>query len=190
MRENIESDEGANMETVVSGSFRKHMEQVGMIIENFRNADVKVLAPATQEVINPDDEFVILATDDQKRPPHKLEMDFMREMRKADFLYVADVGGYVGQSAATEMAYARLKRLPIVATGEVRSFSDQIPEEARSILLSAISKILPMSDISKERIMKLKEELNKSNTSELSKEESRILLLMIKKLLNDLEALS
>ncbi len=73
-------------ETVVSGSFRKHMEYIGTVLENFERAGVKVLAPATKEVINSDEEFVILATDDPEKLPHKLEMDFMREIRKADFL--------------------------------------------------------------------------------------------------------
>lgn len=91
-------------ETVVSGSFRKHMEEIGNIIENFQEANVKVLAPTTKEAVNPHEDFVILATDDPKKPPHRLEMDFMREIRKADFLYVANVDGYVGKSAATEMA--------------------------------------------------------------------------------------
>lgn len=115
---------------VISGSFRKHMEQIGKILDNFERANIKVLAPATGEVINPDEPFVLLVTDDPNKPSHKLEMDFMREIRRADFLYVADIGGYIGESAATEMAYARLKNLPIVVAEQIKTFSDAIPKEA------------------------------------------------------------
>ena len=50
-----------NPETVISGSFRKHMEQIGKALEGFEKADVKVLAPTTKEAINPDEKFIILA---------------------------------------------------------------------------------------------------------------------------------
>lgn len=176
-------------ETVVSGSFRKHMEQIGKALENFENADVKVLAPATKEALNPNEEFIILATDDPDKPPNRLEMDFMREIHKADFLYVADVGGYVGQSAATEMAYARLKNLPVVVAEVVEKFSDEIPEKARELLRNIISGVLPISDISKEKIVDLKQKLIGQEPTNLSDEESRVLQSLVKKLLKDLKSL-
>jgi hypothetical protein len=176
-------------ETVVSGSFRKHMEQIGKVLENFENADVKVLAPATKEAINPDEEFIILVTDDPEKPPHKLEMDFMREIRKADFLYVTNVGGYVGQSAATEMAYARLKNLPIVVAEAINNFSGEIPEEAQELLRKIVSDILPISDISKEKIADLKQKFVELETTNLSEEENRISQSLVRKLLKDLKSL-
>ena len=176
-------------ETVVSGSFRKHMEQIGKVLESFEKAGVKVLAPATKEAVNPDEEFIILATDDPDKPPHKLEMDFMREIREADFLYVADVDGYVGQSAATEMAYARLKNSPVVAAEIIKSFSDEIPEEAQKLLRKIVSDTLPISDISKGRIAELKQKLTELEPTSLTEGESRILSSLVKKLLKDLKSL-
>ena len=178
-----------NPETVVSGSFRKHMEQIGKVLESFERADVKVLAPATKETVNPNEDFVILVTDDPGKPPHKLEMDFMREIRKADFLYVANVDGYVGQSAATEMAYARLKNLPVVAAEVIKSFSSEIPEEAQELLRRIISDTLSISDISKEKIAELKQKLTELEPVSLTEGESRILSSLIKKLLKDLKSL-
>ncbi|OGD08322.1 hypothetical protein A2397_03775 [Candidatus Amesbacteria bacterium RIFOXYB1_FULL_44_23] len=177
------------LEIVVSGSFRRHMEQIGKVLENFEKAEVKVLAPATKEALNPDEEFIILATDDPDKPPHRLEMDFMREIHKVDFLYVANVGGYVGQSAATEMAYARLKNLPVVVAEVVEKFSDEIPEEAQELLRRVISGVLPISDISKEKIADLKQKLISQDPSNLSEGESRILQSLVKKLLKDLKSL-
>ncbi len=178
-----------NVETVVSGSFRKYMEQIGQALEAFKKADVKVLAPATKEAVNPEESFIILATDDPNKPPHKLEMDFMREIRKADFLYVADVEGYVGESAATEMAYARLKGLPVIIAEEIKTFSREISEEAQELLKKATSGVLPIADISKEKIAELKEGLAGLETLDLTKQESNVLLSLIKKLLRNLEAL-
>lgn len=64
------------VETVVSGSFRKHMEAIGTILENFQRADIKVLAPASKDVIDPHMEFIILATDDQEKPPPQTRNGF------------------------------------------------------------------------------------------------------------------
>lgn len=179
-----------NPETVVSGSFRKHMEQIGGVLQRFKMADIKVLAPATNEAIDTDQEFIILATDDPNKPAHKLEMDFMREIRKADFLYVADVGGYVGLSAATEMAYARLKNLPIVVAEEIKTFSDEIPENTQELLKKIIAGILGISDISKEKIAELKQSFSSLNKPDLTEEETRVLQALIRKLLKDLKSMS
>ena len=37
-------------------------------------------------------------------------------IEKADFLYLANIGGYVGQSAATEMGVALINGVPVVAS--------------------------------------------------------------------------
>ena len=184
----IEKNIFKSSETVVSGSFRKHMEQIGKALENFKKAGVNVLAPATKEIINPGKEFIILATDDPGKEPHKLEMDFMREIRKADFLYVVNAGGYVGQSAATEMAYAILKNLPVVLAEEINNFSDEIPIEAQEVLRKNVSDLLPISDISKEKITDLKNKFSDLEMKNLSKKESGFLQSLIKKLLKDLKS--
>lgn len=114
----------------------------------------------------------------------------MREIRRADFLYVANVDGYVGHSAGTEMAYACLKGLPIIVAEGVKSFSDDIPLEAQQILRKSISDILSASDISQERFKDLKEELVKSERIDLNEEEKRILQSLVKSLLKDLKSLS
>ncbi len=176
-------------ETVVSGSFRKHMEQIAKTLEGFEKADVKVLAPATKEAVNPDEEFIILATDDPNKPPHKLEMDFMREIRKADFLYVADIDGYIGQSTATEMAYARLKNLPVVVAEAIKTFSSKIPEEAQELLRKTVNGTLGISEISKEKIAELKRTFAEVEIQNLTEVENRVLQSLIKKLLKDLKSL-
>lgn len=177
-------------ETVISGSFRKHMEQISSAVDHFKEAGVKVLAPATGETVDPDEEFIILTTDDPDKPPHRLEMDFMRQIRGADFLYVADIGGYVGQSAATEMAYARLKNLPIITTEEIKTFSSDVPEEAQGILKESITGNLGITEISKAKIEEVKKKIAELEIPDLTEEEKRILQPLIKRLLKDLKSLS
>ena len=189
MNETEKINPSENPAIVVSGSFRKHMEQIGKALEGFEKAGVKVLAPVTKERINPDEEFIILATDDPSKPPHGLEKDFMREIRKVNFLYVADVDGYVGQSAATEMAYARLKNTPIVIAETIKTFADEIPEEAQKLLRQSVSGALGISDISKEKVEELKKSFSDLEMQSLIKEEVNILQSLIKKLLKNLKSL-
>ena len=59
-----------NPKAVISGSFRKHLEQISNAMDCFKRIGVKVLAPATKEPVGADDEFVILVTDDPDKPPH------------------------------------------------------------------------------------------------------------------------
>ncbi|MEK9153570.1 MAG: hypothetical protein AAB723_03160, partial [Patescibacteria group bacterium] len=125
--------------------------------------------------------------DTPNKPPHKLEMDFMREIREASFLYVADVDGYVGKSAGTEMAYAKLKGLPVICAETIQKFSDEIPQEAQNVLRKIVAGILPISEISKDKIDNLKNELVNSDIAELTEEERKILSPLIKELLRELK---
>lgn len=188
MNEESKLNDIEHPETVVSGSFRKHMEQIGEALDSFERAGIKVLAPTTKEAVNPDEEFIILATDDPSEPPHKLEMDFMRQIRKADFLYVANVDGYVGQSAATEMAYARLKGLPVVVAEAIKTFPSEITEEAQELLRKIVTVNLGISEITKERVRELKQEFLNLETPNLTEEETRLLQALVKKLLRDLKS--
>jgi hypothetical protein len=114
-------------------------------------------------------------------------MGFMREIRKADFLYVADVDGYVGQSAATEMAYARLKNLPVVVAEEVKTFSNEIPAEMHEFLRQGIIEILAVENISKETVAEVKTKIGTQLPPELTEDGKRKLFSLVKRLLKDLK---
>ncbi len=173
-------------ETVVSGSFRKHMEQIRQVMSNFEKAGVKVLAPTSPEVVDPNQEFIILATDDAEKAPNELEKDFMREIRRAAFLYVANVDGYIGKSAATEMAYARLKNIPVLTAEPISKFASEIPSESYEILRQITMGTLAIKNITSEAVEKLKIDLASYKSSEIVPEEVKILNDLIKDLLKDL----
>jgi len=143
------------METVISGSFRKYLAEIKKVVQSFGEAGITVLAPNVGEgAVNPDEEFIVLAEDDPTKPERKLEMEFLEKIRKASFLYVADVGGYVGRSAATEMAFARLNNVPVLTAEPIESFSSDIDSAALRYLRHTVKDVLPVSEIKRERELK------------------------------------
>lgn len=110
----------------------------------------------------------------------------MREIRKAHFLYIANIDGYIGQSAATEMAYAKLKDLPIITAEPIRKFATEVPEEIREILKKIAFDTLPISDISKEKIAAIKQKLIKQQPESVSEDERKNLRNFVKALLKEL----
>ena len=170
---------------VISGSFRKYLNDIGTAIANFEKANAKVLAPLTKESVNGNDSFVFLATDDPKKSADILEREFMANVEKADFLFLANVGGYVGQSAATEMGVAIINGVPVVASEEIKDFSSEIPKTAQELLKKSVFRQLPISEISSEKIM----ELNLTNFTpvSLSTDETTLLQSLVEKLLESLK---
>lgn len=108
---------------VISGSFRKYLNDIGIAIANFEKANIKVLAPLTKKAIDINDNFIFLATDNPEKSADILEKEFMANVEKADFLYLANIGGYVGQSVATEMGVALMSGVPVVVAEEIKDFS-------------------------------------------------------------------
>ncbi len=170
---------------VISGSFRKYLNDIGIAITNFEKANTKVLAPLTKEAINSNDTFVFLATDDPEKSADILEKEFMANVEKADFLYLANVGGYVGQSAATEMGVALMNGVPVVVAEEIKDFSGEIPETAQELLKKSVFRKLPISEINSEKIA----ELNLANFTPvgLSTDETTLLQSLVEKLLESLK---
>lgn len=173
-------------ETVISGSFRKHIEHIGTAMKNFEHAGVKIIAPNSAEAVDSSQEFIILSGDDPSTPPHKLEISFMRKIAGASFLYVADIDGYIGKSAASEIAYARLKGVPVITAERISAFSEEIPEIAREILTASIRGVLSIDHITTKNISQLKGVIEAYTMPELTPEQAKILNYLIKDLLKEL----
>ena len=170
---------------VISGSFRKHLDDIGTALTNFKKSGIKVLAPLTKEAINGNNDFVFLATDDPAKSADILEKEFMANIEKADFLYLANVGGYVGQSATTEMGVALMSGVPIVVAEEIKDFSDEIPKKAQELLKKSAFRKLPISEIGSEKIAELN--LESFAPINLSTAETTLLQSLVEKLLENLK---
>ncbi len=156
-----------------------------MAIRNFEKANIKVLAPLTKETLNSNDNFVFLATDDTNKSADILEKEFMFNIKKADFLYIANVGGYIGKSVATEMGFALMNHVPIVVAEEIKDFSDEIPETAQELLKKSVFRQLSINEIALETIAELN--LTKFIPFNLSSDETELLQSLVEKLLESLK---
>jgi ribosomal protein S9 len=94
----------------------------------------------------------LLATDDPGKSAEMLEEEFMANIRQANFLYVANVGGYVGQSVAAEMGVAATSGIPIIAAEEIKEFSTEIPEITHALLRGLVALRFPIEEINGEGI--------------------------------------
>jgi len=105
---------------VISGSFRKFFEEIKKIIELFETHGWEVLSPSKSRIINPGDEFPILESD---RGSSELEIEskHLAAISNADLLFIVNPEGYIGNSTALEIGWARSLALPI--------YSLEIPAE-------------------------------------------------------------
>ena len=75
------------------------------IKDNLSKHGIDVLAPVSESVLNPGEEFVILDMDPVE--DHRILQDsIFAKMRQSSFLVVANKEGYIGKAALIEIGYA------------------------------------------------------------------------------------
>ncbi len=146
--------------TVISGSFRKHFQQIMRLKEELKRNHVSVLSPAG-EAVNPDDEFVILNSDPVTNPK-LLQDSVFAKIRRSTFLVVANFEGYLGRAAVMEMGYAIALGITIYSIEDVkdpnlkpycRALSEIFPSISFHLLKESenanITSMISVSDFSK-----------------------------------------
>lgn len=176
------------IKVVISGSFRKHIDDIRMARANFQKAHIKIFAPLTTEIRNISENFVFLTTDNAEKSAYVLEKEFMTNILKADFLYLANIEGYVGHSSATEMGVACMHKVPIVVAEKITYFSDEIPKTAQELLKKTVYAQIPIHEISSSKIAKL--HFSKHTPFNISPTETALLQSLIEKLLQNLQFIS
>lgn len=141
------------MRTVIVGSFRKHLAEIGRMTRAFETQKIEVLSPITSSAQNPGEDFVILTTDAPDKTPVQLQRDVLDKIRIVEFLYVANVGGYIGYSASAEMTFAFRHGIPVICTATPVQFSEDIPASLHEYLRRHIHDIVPLEEISYERFI-------------------------------------
>lgn len=91
--------------TVISGSFRKHLPQIVSLKSALEKRGIGVLSPQGNRSLNPEDEFVILDSDPIDHP-ELLQSSVFAKIRCSTFLVVANFNGYLGNAAILEIGYA------------------------------------------------------------------------------------
>jgi len=90
---------------VISGSFRKHFEEIQAVRVKLERLGVRVLSPQSAAVRDKKSGFVLLTTDETD-DPRTLENQHLEAIREAAALYVVNPNGYLGPSVALEIGWA------------------------------------------------------------------------------------
>lgn len=106
-----------NYKISISGSFRKHHNKINHVIAQFENANFDVLSPKKSSALNPNDEFIFLATDKSKIP-NEIESNHLNAIKHSDILYLVNPDGYIGLSASLEIGWALANNIKIFAMVE------------------------------------------------------------------------
>jgi acetyltransferase-like isoleucine patch superfamily enzyme len=93
------------IKTVISGSFRKYYQEIKEAIEQFENLGIDVLSPKKSIIINPDNDFALLESDESDNI-YYIENKHLSAIIEASFLYVVNPNGYIGLTVAFEMGWA------------------------------------------------------------------------------------
>lgn len=104
--------------TVISGSYRKHLQEIIFLKIELEKQGVDVLSPSGEIAINPDEEFIILDSDPVTNP-ELLQSAVFSKIRNSTFLVLANFHGYIGVAAAMELGYAIREGIKIYACSPV-----------------------------------------------------------------------
>ena len=173
------------LKTVISGSYRKYLPKIGIALEKFKKSNINVLSPLTEKVVMKSEGFVFLSTDNPEKTADEIEKDFMINIKKSDFMYLANINGYVGESAATEIGVAIINGTPIIACEKINNISKKIPLEIQKILERGMFKILPINKINTKNINNLN--FKEFSKVKLATREKLLFLSLIEKLLKGLK---
>jgi hypothetical protein len=102
-----------NIATVISGSYRRHLQQMYVLKRFLEAKGITVLSPVGLDAINPGQEFVLLDAD----PIHDhrtLQDSVFAKIRRSSFLVSFNRDGYVGKASLLEYGYAIAVGIPIL----------------------------------------------------------------------------
>jgi nucleoside 2-deoxyribosyltransferase len=108
----------ASIKTVISGSYRKHFSEMLLLKQCLERESIKVMAPVSEEVTNPGEEFALLDAD-PIHDPRSLQDSIFSMIRRSTFLVVANVDGYLGKAALLEIGYAVAQGIQILTIEDV-----------------------------------------------------------------------
>lgn len=135
------------LKSVISGSYRKHFNELIILKKFFESKNFEVLSPTSDGVLNPNEEFIIL-NEDPIEDHRTLQDSVLAKIRMSTLLIVANVDGYIGKAATFEMGYAVSLGIQILTIEKVedpnlacycKSISDIFPDWDPSILKTEVN---------------------------------------------------
>lgn len=97
----------------VSGSFRRHLDEVSEAVSTLEDLGVRVLSPRSTTAAATTDGFVVLSGD--TGTPREIQERHLAAIAAADLLWLVCPRGYVGASALLEVGYASALGVPVFA---------------------------------------------------------------------------
>jgi hypothetical protein len=97
----------------IIGSFRKYYSEIVDVIEEFNKAGIEILSPKKSTILNPDADFVRLASDDAKKTEFEIQAQVFEHESHSDFVYVWNPNGYIGRTTSYEIGRIIQRGTPI-----------------------------------------------------------------------------
>jgi hypothetical protein len=104
-----------DLAVTVSGSFHRHMHEIGKAVEELACLSIRVLSPADPRIVAAQGEFLFVASD-PVRSVRLVQDRHLECIRASSFLWLECSDGYVGQSASMELGFAAAIGIPIYST--------------------------------------------------------------------------
>jgi len=119
-----------------------------MVLSTLEAQGIEVLSPPRSRIVNPGAEFVLFEADGPAANVAQVERGHLAKIARADFLYLYNPGGYVGDDTRFELGFAVAHGVPIIAlayTGNavLDSFIDHVcrPEEVTFYLQREMAEV-------------------------------------------------
>ena len=95
-----------NLKVVISGSFRKHMEEIIKLKQQLERDGIEVIKPNNIDIIeNPENPEFIKFNGEENMSEYELQQQYYRAIEKCDAHIIFNKGGYIGKSALYELFY-------------------------------------------------------------------------------------
>lgn len=91
------------MNITVIGSFKKYYGDICDLIDLMSKHGVRVLSPKKSRIVENIEGFVILESDDRNCQPYVIQENVFDNIRKSNYVYVWNPGGYLGNSTCYEI---------------------------------------------------------------------------------------
>lgn len=133
----------SRLAVTVSGSFHRHMHEIGAAVEELASLSIRVLSPADPRIVAAQGEFLFVASD-PVRSVRLVQDRHLESIRASSFLWLVSPDGYVGQSASMELGFAAAVGIPIYSTHApsdltLRQYVTVVPSLAEAVRLAEAS---------------------------------------------------
>lgn len=132
-----------DLAVTVSGSFHRHMHEIGKAVEELASLSIRVLSPADPRIVAAQGDFLFVASD-PVRSVRLVQDRHLESIRASSFLWLVCSDGYVGQSASMELGFAAAIGIPIYSTDApsdltLRQYVKLVPSLAEAVRLAEAS---------------------------------------------------